>query len=110
MVRRFVNDPAGANPSESECRWVNSVIYGYLDDAQREMYRLRPDLFVASDGIGMETLDTISTSGSAFIVDAQYRDCLAYYAAYMALGEDSDDSANAARSNDYYEKFIGSLR
>ena len=109
IARQKLHDTVISPNTEADCRWRDTVLYSYLDSAHRDVYRLRPDLFLSSTGNAITGLTTITGTSSTVVLSASFRECLAYAVASAALAEDTDDPANASQSKLFYSKFIEGL-
>jgi len=95
VIRQNLNDQ-----DQNNYRWDDSTLQGYLDDAQRRLADMRPDLFLKSDGT-MSSPSKITSNGTTLKVAEDSRQALAALTCASALVEDSDDLANQQRAQDF---------
>lgn len=100
-VRRHLADSA-------ETRWTDATLLVYLSNAQYEVQALRPDLLLI-DGDTLATVVALTAVGDTLPFGSDVRGPLGYLTASIALGEDSDDRANAERSEKYRDRAIKEL-
>ena len=95
-------------------RWSAAEMYGYMPDAIRSLFALRPaSLFV--NGRMPSTLatlepptaaDAVTASGAVTAnVNDRYQQSLVYYVAAKCLERDDSDTANIALSSAYMNSF-----
>ena len=107
-VRTLLQDNQGTY------RWSAAEMYGYMPDAIRSLFALRPaSLFV--NGRMPSTLPTLEPPTAADAVTAsgavtanvndRYQQALAYYVAAKCLERDDSDTANISLSSAYMNNF-----
>lgn len=82
-VRRTLNDEGGAR------RWPTPTLLKYVGDAEREVARLRPDLFLSSGSVMLTPSDPASSSTDV-VLGEENRAVLVDLVSARALFEDSD--------------------
>jgi hypothetical protein len=100
-------------------RWPTAEMYGYMPDAIRSLFALRPSaLFVK--GRMPSTLatlepptaaDAVAASGAVTAnVNDRYQQALVYYVAAKCLERDDSDTANISLSSAYMNNFATSAK
>ncbi len=82
-VRRALNDEGGTS------RWPTPTLLRYVGDAEREVARLRPDLFLSSGSVMLTPSDP-SSSSAAVVLGEDNRAVLVDLVSARALLEDQD--------------------
>ena len=90
-----------ADKNQGQERWTDAVLLRYLSDALANSYKIRRDIFLASDTISEPSAVTATTD--TVEMDDEYRYALAYYVCWKALSVDNIDKGNLA-SAQHYEK------
>jgi hypothetical protein len=101
VVRRQLGDEGGSP------RWPDAVLVGYLNDAQGDVKRLRPDLLLGESGL--ITLGTIATVNTACTFGVEQREALACLVTSKALAEDGTDAGNVKLAGEFEGKARGLL-
>ena len=97
-VRRELRDTDPNN-----YRWPDATLWRYLGDAERMIKRWRPDLFLQTNNTMSTTAEYTANDDDTILAEDE-RYALSSLVCSRALGEDSDDAVNAARSNSLFAR------
>lgn len=86
-ARRMLNDEGGAP------RWTTPRLLRYVSEAEREVRRLRPDLFFSSSA-AMDTPADSTDLTDDLVLDEDSRSALVDLVCARALLEDAEDTQN----------------
>lgn len=100
LAREFLNDM-----EPDSYRFETSTLVRYVESAQREAVRLRPDLLLQADQSVASITDPTSV-GSNLTVPEEFREALAAQVASMALRGDDPDTVNEMRARLFRRDFL----
>lgn len=103
-VRDQLNDE-----DESNERWIDEKLLRYVDEAQKRIRHIRPDLFLSAAD-AMQTAGTIDAVGDVLILDEDNRQSLVDLVCSRALFQDSSDTMNVKRAGSYRKAAMDELR
>ena len=86
-----------------EARWTPEILWNYLEDAQRELLRIRPALFYTTSDT-MAAIAAITDKTDELVLDENVRHPLALLVAASALSEDAADTNNMKLADMYIDK------
>lgn len=101
-VRRMLND-SGASP-----RWPAPTLLRYVSEAEREVKRLRPDLFLSSS-TAMDSPSDSTEGADDLVLDESSRSVLVDLVSSRALMEDSADAGNRELAGVYRAQAYAAL-
>ena len=93
-IRRTLNDEGDTE------RWTDAALIRYVSDAHQFLYQIRPDLFLDANG-DVSVPSNLATLGASLTVGEAWRPFLQAYACSRALEEDSADTENMRRANEF---------
>jgi len=102
-IRRALNDE-----QTGQYQWSDTVLLRYLSDAQRALYRHRPDVFLGAGGMNKPV--ELESTAAQLKVDVAYRDVLVWHACASALGEDAEDRGNLDKAAEFMGRFNQAAR
>ena len=96
------------NDGTAPYRWSDAFLLAKLSDAQRELFRRRPDV-----GIGIATVtlspDTLTAVSDVMEVGDEWRSALMDYVAFKAFEMDAEHAENIKRAQHHLQLFAAQL-
>jgi hypothetical protein len=97
-IRPLINDTV------TTYRWSDADLYGKMNDALNELWRLRQSAFYTSSVTITKFTDLSATTDTIPVTDG-YLQAIIYFVCYLTYLEDNDDMANIKLAEMYYQKF-----
>ena len=99
LARRYLKDAA-------KDYWADAVLIAHLNSAQQTLARDRPDLLLGSQGSVLNEAAYASVLADYCAFDASWANALALKTALFALMEDSADTTNASRAEEWHALYL----
>ncbi len=96
------------NDATAPYRWTDDFMIRKLSDAQRELYRRRPDIGMGAATITIEPT-ALTALASTLTAPETWRGALMDYLAFRAFELDSEHADNLARSQHHLQLFATAI-
>lgn len=96
------------DPDTGSSRWTDADLVRWLNDGQRKLVSLRPDVLLSAIGT-LATVTDVSATTDTMTVGTDWREALADYVCYRAFARDAANADYAKRAATHLQLFAASV-